>query len=141
MVIRVTCSKGTYIRALARDTGILLGTGAYLSGLRRVGSGSFRVENAVTPDKFDEILLQGEDMAGFVMLPHQALKDFGSVTVSRNRANKVRHGAPVREEDVEDITRREGRYFQVLDPDGNLLAVAEIEPEPFRVKYRYVFPA
>lgn len=43
---RVRCSKGTYIRSLAHDVGQKLGCGAYLSSLRRTGSGSFRVEDA-----------------------------------------------------------------------------------------------
>jgi len=141
IVIRVSCSRGTYIRALARDIGVSLGTGAYLSDLRRVRSGNFRVENAVTPVRLDEILAGGEDMTGFAMSPYQALEDFGSVTVTSSRAEKVRHGAPIRREDVERITRNDGKYLRVLDPDGNLLAVGELEPEPFRVKYRCVFPA
>jgi tRNA pseudouridine55 synthase len=45
--IRVRCSKGTYVRTLAEDIGEVLGTGAHLAGLRRTGSGRFRVENAV----------------------------------------------------------------------------------------------
>lgn len=48
--IRVTCSKGTYIRALARDIGAALGTGAYLSMLLRTRSGSFALDQAVMPD-------------------------------------------------------------------------------------------
>lgn len=44
----VVCSKGTYIRSLARDLGRRLGSGAYLTELRRTRSGEFRVEDAVT---------------------------------------------------------------------------------------------
>ncbi|MDR0811357.1 MAG: tRNA pseudouridine(55) synthase TruB [Paludibacter sp.] len=43
--IRVVCSKGTYIRALARDIGIALGSGAHLTELRRTRIGEVRVEN------------------------------------------------------------------------------------------------
>jgi len=42
--IRIRCSKGTYIRSLARDIGLSLESGAYLTGLRRVASGIFRLE-------------------------------------------------------------------------------------------------
>ncbi|HUQ26737.1 MAG TPA: tRNA pseudouridine(55) synthase TruB [Burkholderiales bacterium] len=45
--IRVRCSKGTYIRTLAEDIGAALGCGAHLAGLRRTGSGRFRVDEAV----------------------------------------------------------------------------------------------
>lgn len=44
--LRIVCSKGTYIRSLANDIGKACGSGAYLSGLRRMGSGEFRIEEA-----------------------------------------------------------------------------------------------
>ena len=50
-VIRIACSKGTYIRAFARDLGEALDSGAHLAGLVRSRSGSFRVENALTLDQ------------------------------------------------------------------------------------------
>ena len=46
--IRIACSKGTYIRAFARDLGEALGTGAHLSGLVRTKTGAFRLEDALT---------------------------------------------------------------------------------------------
>ena len=46
--IRVACSKGTYIRALARDIGEALGTGAHLSGLRRTGCGEFKSDRTIS---------------------------------------------------------------------------------------------
>ena len=50
-VIRIACSKGTYIRAFARDLGEALGSGAHLSGLIRTCSGSFRIEDALSLDQ------------------------------------------------------------------------------------------
>jgi tRNA pseudouridine55 synthase len=50
MEVRVTCSGGTYIRALARDLGRLAHSVAHLSALRRLRSGPFSVESAVTVD-------------------------------------------------------------------------------------------
>jgi len=46
--IHVRCSKGTYIRSVAYDLGVLLGTGAHLSALTRLRSGLFRVEDAIS---------------------------------------------------------------------------------------------
>ena len=46
--IRIACSKGTYIRAFARDLGEALGTGAHLSSLVRTKTGDFRVEDALS---------------------------------------------------------------------------------------------
>ncbi len=52
--ITIDCSKGTYIRSLARDIGALLGCGGYLAALRRTAIGEFRVENAVTVQEIME---------------------------------------------------------------------------------------
>ena len=56
--IRVVCGKGTYIRALARDIGEALGSGAYLTALRRTRVGDYRVEDCVDFDHFQEWLDQ-----------------------------------------------------------------------------------
>ena len=52
MSIRVVCGKGTYIRALARDIGKALGSGAYLTALCRTRVGDVRIEDCVTLDDF-----------------------------------------------------------------------------------------
>ncbi len=48
LVLRVVCGKGTYIRALARDIGVALGSGAHLTGLRRTRVGDVRVESCAS---------------------------------------------------------------------------------------------
>jgi len=53
---RVTCSKGTYVRSLARDVGEDLEVGAHLSSLRRTAIGSYRVESAWSIDALREAL-------------------------------------------------------------------------------------
>lgn len=52
--IRVVCSKGTYIRALARDIGEALGSGAFLTALRRTRVGDVRVEDCINFDTFQQ---------------------------------------------------------------------------------------
>jgi tRNA pseudouridine55 synthase len=54
---RVTCSKGTYIRSLARDLGERLESGAYLSGLVRTASGDFFLTNAMEIEEFERNLV------------------------------------------------------------------------------------
>lgn len=56
MSIRVVCGKGTYIRALARDIGEALGSGAYLTALCRTRVGGIRIEDCVRLDDFQEWL-------------------------------------------------------------------------------------
>ena len=57
-VIRMACSKGTYVRAFARDLGEALGSGAHLDSLQRSRSGQFRVEDALTVEQAIEKLAQ-----------------------------------------------------------------------------------
>jgi tRNA pseudouridine55 synthase len=54
--IRVVCGKGTYIRSLARDIGVALESGGYLTDLVRTRIGEYRIENCITPDLFQEWL-------------------------------------------------------------------------------------
>ncbi|MBL7919156.1 MAG: tRNA pseudouridine(55) synthase TruB [Bacteroidia bacterium] len=53
---RIVCSKGTYIRSIARDFGLTLNSGAHLTALRRTRIGNFKIEDAVTPQEFAEKL-------------------------------------------------------------------------------------
>ncbi len=56
LVLRVSCSKGTYIRSLARDVGAALGSGGYLSGLTRTISGGFTLETALKMEDLESIM-------------------------------------------------------------------------------------
>ncbi len=58
--IKVHCGRGTYIRSLARDIGEALGSGAYLTSLRRTKTGIFAVEDAFQMEELDKILLHAD---------------------------------------------------------------------------------
>ncbi|MBO4665777.1 MAG: tRNA pseudouridine(55) synthase TruB [Paludibacteraceae bacterium] len=54
--IRVVCSKGTYIRALARDIGQRLNSGAHLTALRRTRVGDIRIEDCIDFEQFEKLI-------------------------------------------------------------------------------------
>jgi len=54
--VRILCSKGTYIRSFARDLGKALGSGAYLSSLERTAIGPYLLKNALSIEKFENII-------------------------------------------------------------------------------------
>ena len=56
LTLRVVCSKGTYIRALARDIGKSLDSGAYLTALRRTRVGDVSVADCITIEEFEQTL-------------------------------------------------------------------------------------
>jgi tRNA pseudouridine55 synthase len=47
VIVKIRCSKGTYVRVLCDDIGQVLGCGAYVSNIRRTGSGDFSIKDAV----------------------------------------------------------------------------------------------
>ena len=55
--IKVSCSKGTYIRSLARDIGIALENGAYLSKLERTRIGDYQIDKALSIEKFEKSIV------------------------------------------------------------------------------------
>ena len=56
ITVRVVCSKGTYIRALARDIGLALGSGGHLTALRRTRVGECSIDDALNVDQTAELL-------------------------------------------------------------------------------------
>ena len=56
--IRTVCSKGTYMRALARDIGMALGSGAYLTALQRTRSGDVTLDRCISPERIGDFLNQ-----------------------------------------------------------------------------------
>jgi tRNA pseudouridine55 synthase len=67
IVIRVVCSKGTYIRALARDIGLALNSGAHLVKLARTKVGNISLDNCVNIENIDEIIMNDERSHDCVM--------------------------------------------------------------------------
>jgi tRNA pseudouridine55 synthase len=56
LTLRILCSKGTYIRSLARDIGLELGSGAHLTSLKRTMIGDYRLADAVSPENFEKYI-------------------------------------------------------------------------------------
>ncbi len=94
MKMRVVCSKGTYIRALARDIGEALNSGAYLTSLRRTRVGKVRVENCMSVDdllqKLEEETYVMPDAAEEQRLAQERIdnKKRASAIKARNKAKK-----------------------------------------------------
>ncbi|NSW86047.1 MAG: tRNA pseudouridine(55) synthase TruB [Syntrophobacteraceae bacterium] len=79
-VMKVSCSKGTYVRRLASDIGRILQCGAHVSALRRTASGSFSVEQALTLDRLERHAMDPARCAAFVTMA-EALEHLPAVTM------------------------------------------------------------
>jgi tRNA pseudouridine55 synthase len=116
--LEVRCSGGTYVRALARDLGERLGTGAHLTALRRTRSGPFDLEQAVP----------GEDLAGAggrLIGLSRLLPELPAVTVGAEGRRRVAHGRELAPEHVlAGFPQARVERVRVLDEMGELLALA-----------------
>ena len=135
----VTCSKGTYIRSLARDIGDMLGTGAHLEFLRRTVSGHFSVDDAVTLDEL--VTGEGPGMSGkkWVLGPFEALKGFGVIEMKAGREGTVLNGGRFERDDVGDISLSEKGPCLVIDADKKLIAIVEPDFDKWNMRYLNVF--
>lgn len=112
---RVTCASGTYIRAIARDVGAALGTGAHLARLRRTRVGSFSVDGALAVEE----LADTQRVAEGLLSPAEALAHLPAVTLDEAAVGAVLHGRAVPAEpsapDAEPVA--------ILSPARELVAI------------------
>lgn len=92
-VLRVTCSKGTYIRTLCHDIGQALGCGAYMEHLLREEAGGLRAENALRISEIEERIQKGD--ASFLIPTDQAVAFLPRVDLSSDAAKRLANGNPV----------------------------------------------
>ena len=91
--LRVTCSKGTYIRTLAEDIGRALQCGAHLSALRRMAVGALTLARAVTLTQLNELPEDGR--AQYLLPPDALLQSLPAVDLDGALAVRFAHGNPV----------------------------------------------
>ena len=116
-VLDVTCSGGTYVRALARDLGRALGTRAHLAALRRTAVGSFTEQDAHTLEELAELAARGQ-LGQAVLTPAQAAAPIGVRALTAEEAAALAVGRP-----LSPTGRREP--VAAVAPDGRLVAILQ----------------
>ncbi len=91
--LRVSCSKGTYIRTLAEDIGAALACGAHLTALRRTAVGSLRIEDALTLDSLNAF--SDAERSAVLQAPDALLQKLPAVYLDEQDAVRFCHGNPV----------------------------------------------
>jgi tRNA pseudouridine55 synthase len=118
LTARITCSGGTYVRALARDLGRYTDSAAHLSALRRLRSGPFDVADAVTLDQVRSGVVPLRSLrSGVPSLPTQR--------VDATELRRVVHGNAI-------AARTPGPRVALLDDEETLIAVAERAADELR---------
>ena len=109
--MRVVCSKGTYIRSLARDIGAALGCGAYVADLRRTRVGNLDLSVAVTVDEVQKAF-DGRRLEELLVPTSGALSSLPSVTLSSSQIKTFLHGGTVAAESVSETAPETGAEFE-----------------------------
>ena len=115
-VIRVVCSKGTYIRTLCADIGTRLGCGACMCSLRRIRAGRFRAEDAVSLEAVAEAREHGEHLK-YLRPVDCVFGDMPEVQVSEAHSAMLKNGREISGLDLPD-----GKY-RVYAEDGEFLMI------------------
>lgn len=122
----VSCSSGTYVRALARDLGEALGVGGHLTALRRTEVGPFSVGDAVP----NERLAQGEPPADALLAPAQvASRLFPVLSLSEQQEIDLGHGKRLEigpDQKLSDGTDR-SKLVAAIAPSGRLVGLVEVK--------------
>jgi tRNA pseudouridine55 synthase len=142
--LEITCSSGTYVRALARDLGQTLGCGAHLSGLTRLASGRFRLEQAITLADLARAAAE-ERWADLLHPIDTALTCFPTIHLDADGARRVCSGQAVRASiggsaRIELDNGDKAEYLsRVYGPDGSFLALVAYDPDGDVWRPRKVF--
>jgi tRNA pseudouridine55 synthase len=125
LAITVRCSKGTYVRTLAEDLAIALGTLGHVVGLRRTAAGPFGAEGMVTLEHLETLSEQGFGALDALLLPmDQALSDWPEVELDQDSVWYLRRGQPVM---VAGAPTR--GQLRIYGPDRAFLGLGEVLPD------------
>jgi tRNA pseudouridine55 synthase len=123
--LEIECSAGTYIRALARDLGAALGSGAYLGALTRTASGAFRLDDAVPLAEIRTAAADGPERVRDLLLPiDSGLERFPVVEIPASDVPAIARGQLIRP--PAPLPDGEEARYRLTDPGGRLVAVALI---------------
>jgi tRNA pseudouridine55 synthase len=116
----ITCSKGTYIRSIARDVGFRLGCGGHLSRLTRTSQGKFMLSEA---NSLDEI-----DLTHLISL-EKAFEDLDFIQLNRNDCNLFLHGRGI------EVDFDHTNLLRVYDPSKQFIAIGRNTNNGFKHEY------
>jgi tRNA pseudouridine55 synthase len=128
--LSVACSKGTYVRSLARDIAVALGTVGHVAALRRTGAGPFSLAQAISLDSWAESCARAAPEQALLPLT-AGLDDIPAITVTPAQATLLRQGQLVM-----GVSNAPGTYLAIAPREGGApvpIALVEIDSSTVRV--------
>lgn len=129
--IRVTCSKGTYIRTLCEDIGNKLNTYACMAGLIRTKVGGFEIERACTLEEISQKVESDIPMSEFVHSVDSVFEKYLPAYIGTEEANKaLMNGNLLKVKDLNfnnsELELTEGQSFRIYDLSGDFKAIYSV---------------
>ncbi|MEM1044771.1 MAG: tRNA pseudouridine(55) synthase TruB [Pseudomonadota bacterium] len=139
-IFEAECGKGTYVRSLARDIGLALGTRGHVSALRRLLVGPFGEEAMISLEKINSLAHSApreEDLALLLHPVETALDDIPALAINRTEAARLRRGQPIllRGRDAPSVSGP-----TCVMSAGALVAIGEIDRGELRPKRVFNLP-
>ena len=127
--LRVSCSKGTYIRTLCDDIGRKLGCGAVMASLLRTGVGMFSLQDAVRISQLEEAA-ENDALEQFVCPPDRLFPTLPEVRFAQSAGKAARNGNPLPYEALCGIPYpEEVRQVRMYDPQGLFYGIYVTDPQ------------
>jgi tRNA pseudouridine55 synthase len=123
--IRIRCSKGTYIRSLANDLGIMLGCGACLKDLVRTAYGPFTLDRSISVGDIREAVAGG-NLERLLYPLDYPLQQWERLVVTGDQCLEITRGHDILFDGLEVSA---GGSLRVYSPDGKFLAIMKYVPE------------
>lgn len=130
--VKIHCSKGTYIRSLARDLGLACGSRAYVSALKRTKVGPFKLEDSLTPDEFRETAAFYPWIDFLKELP-----ETGICEVKEEVRALIGNGVPFRADFLKNPNDNLAAMTALTDSKGIILALLVKEGGSFRYRINF----
>ncbi|MGO8950884.1 MAG: tRNA pseudouridine(55) synthase TruB, partial [Ktedonobacterales bacterium] len=124
LVLDIDCGKGTYIRSLAFDLGRTLGPGAHLAGLIRTRSGPFNLEQSLSLEELQLILVDGS-WEDHLYAPDEAMLEFGAAILGEQNEWRLSHGLELVPPTV--ARHSDGELLRTYSLDGRFLGIIRWE--------------
>ncbi|MEA1677627.1 tRNA pseudouridine(55) synthase TruB [Nitrospirillum sp. BR 11163] len=123
----VECGKGTYMRSLARDLALALGTVGHVSVLRRLRVGRFTMDQAISLDELERVA-QTPTVEGLLQPIETALDDIPALALAEAEAHRLRHGQTVALLRRHDLERLDAIHDQLAGGEPIALAICGGKP-------------
>lgn len=119
--IKIVCGGGTYIRAIARDLGLLCGTVATMTSLTRTASGIFRIENSVTAEEFTSAAYKSA-----LLVPPDEVIDYPIIRLDERQTERLYNG-------LYDVYDYPDGIYKVYSPTA-FYGVGEVKNGKIKIK-------